>query len=100
MTHPTCSSCGHYQPTEPWPRIGTIPWSAQGFCHYIPHNVYVRENDPEYTDRKAFVEDGSGYYASLMPNPDFYCPHHSEVDKSPQNLAKLESRRRALSQKA
>ena len=48
-------------------------WDYEGFrpCGRVPHRVC--DGGDEYIDIRAYVEDGSGYYAALVCAEDFGC---------------------------
>ena len=74
-----CETCKH------WEEKGTYT-KGVGKCH----NIDMIDNDVEWSQGegrvlrkgrehvKAFVEDGSSYYAALLPTKDFGCVMHEE----------------------
>lgn len=81
----TCSTCAW------WSREKENPPLNLRKCNYMEMysdaSYWEKETDirvslrPEYKDKKAFVEDGSSYYAELMTMPDFGCVAHEEIPK-------------------
>lgn len=77
----TCETCKHWEQN----RGSYLP--DFGTCHGIGMSYRATEWLPEeegsvlkkgYKNVKAFVEDGSDYYAALKPTKDFGCVMHEE----------------------
>ena len=74
-----CETCKH------WEKRGKKFLPEFGVCHGIGMNYDATEwkegvaaLKAGYEHVKAFVEDGSDYYAALTPTKDFGCVMHEE----------------------
>lgn len=74
-----CETCKH------WEKRGKKFLPEFGVCHGIGMNYGATEwkeggyaLKAGYEHVKAFVEDGSDYYAALTPTKDFGCVMHEE----------------------
>ena len=80
----TCATCKHWNRSRPYQSgyglgIGTCDavvqfWAATEWNEDGDARVFM----PEHKDKKAFVQDGSDYYAELLTMPDFGCIQHEE----------------------
>lgn len=80
-----CKSCRHWN--QPRTQYGEVPGS--GDCQAIPQlwdasewadDGVARTLKPKYSDRMAFLQDGSDYMALLKTMPEFGCVHHEQKD--------------------
>lgn len=93
MQHPTCDSCRHYRPPDTDSFWQGAKEKGKGRCMLIPladdtSNWSDDGEDvlkPQYAKLTAFVQDASGYAASLRPAPNFYCSMHSDIFKENQD---------------
>lgn len=85
--HPTCSTCDHFTPPRE-DEYEIAAFRGKGVCKKTAHTADVAQWDedytrdelkPEYRDDTAFVADGSGYSANLIPSPNHYCPMHTSL---------------------
>lgn len=85
MTAPLCATCkwwgfGHKDCGD------DFPWSELRPCGLIVHRLGYQEYDdkgevipPVMPEARAYVVDGSGYYAALKTASDFGCIKHEEA---------------------
>ena len=91
----TCGTCKHWKPiaTEPYDlNEGSQYPPGCGHCQAVEHpegfetdggsnKAYEelrKKKNAHKTAAKAYVEDGSGYYAALICKTDFGCVLHEE----------------------
>ena len=84
MEHPKCKTCSHFSAKSgSWDTPETF-----GLCRLIEMTCEMTEWDencvnltmkPEFEGHLAGVMDGSSYSAALYPDPEFYCPMHSDL---------------------
>ena len=82
----TCKTCKH------WERYGEDNYRLMpgaGHCKAVPRGWSATDWDPDYNQRvilpefahcKAFVQDGSDYWAQLQTLPDFGCVMHEDKE--------------------
>lgn len=82
MTHPTCKTCGHWQPAR-WGRLGDALYGAlSGWCHKHGHWGDEGHHVTKATQEASHCIIGfsnQGRERAMRTGPDFYCPHHTAL---------------------
>lgn len=85
MDYPRCLTCRFWQKPEGYENVGTCTCPKVIFAtgkmaeddwkmHAVSHaDEHVLSGD------ECAVVDGSGYFAKLMPGPEFGCVHHEPL---------------------